>query len=159
MNLTYPQHAIETLRKNGFRITITREKVIQTLDQSNVPLSPYDVVDQIAKDAGKIDTVTVYRIFDCLEKTGLIHRILNSGKFIKCSIPHDADHSESDCCHHLAICDQCGATREIHCHVPIEVEDLPDMTIIGHRLEFIGRCRECLADLTYPIKSARKKIP
>ncbi len=140
--MSYTDHAIATLKRNGFRITAPRETVIQLLDTSTHPLSPYDAVDAL-KEKTKVDTVTVYRIFECLEKNGLIHRILNSGKYIKCSIPHNANHSEENCCHHLAICELCGATREIHCHLPIVVPNLPDMTIIGHRLEFIGRCITC----------------
>jgi len=142
MSSTYPDHALAILRKNGLRITVPRETVIQILDEAKTPLSPYDIVDRVPGTL-KMDTVTVYRIFDCLEQNGLIHRVLNSGKFIKCQIPHNASHSESNCCHHLAVCDTCGTIREIHCHVPLQVDDLPDMAITGHRLEFIGRCKNC----------------
>lgn len=142
--MQYPEHAIATLKKNGFRITTPRSAVIQLLDSFTTPLSPYDVVDQL-KSTIKIDSVTVYRIFECLEQNGLIHRVLNTGKFVKCQISRDATHSEHQCCHHLVVCEKCGLTREIHCHLPIDVADLPDMKIIGHRLELIGRCTQCSA--------------
>jgi Fur family zinc uptake transcriptional regulator len=134
---TYITHAIDTLRQNGFRITRTRERVIEILDHATAPLSPYDVTG--------IDPVTVYRIFECLEKNGLIHRVLSTGKLIKCNVEESATHTHDRCCHHLAICEICGTTREIHCHDPITIPDLPDMVITGHRLELIGRCRSCYA--------------
>jgi len=140
---SYIPHAIETLRKNGFRITTPRQQVLQVLNEATHPISPYDVVDLMAKKNKKTDAITVYRIFDCLEKNGLIHRILSSGKFIKCSIDTHAQHRNNNCCHHLAICDGCGTTREIHCHDPIHIPHIPDMIIIGHRLELIGRCTLC----------------
>jgi Fur family zinc uptake transcriptional regulator len=141
--LTYIPHAIETLRANGFRITTPRQQVLQVLNDAMHPISPYDVVDLMAQKSQKTEAITVYRIFDCLEKNGLIHRILSSGKFVKCSIaPHTAHH-QSNCCHHIAICDGCGTTREIHCHDPIHIPPISDMIITGHRLELIGRCTLC----------------
>lgn len=142
----YKTHAIQILRNNMFRITAPRQHVIDALDRATTPMSPYDIVDWLKGDGLKMDTVTVYRIFECLEANGLIHRVLSTGKYVKCGISPTAQHSHSECCHHLAICDRCGATREIHCHAPINIPDLPDMMIIGHRLELIGRCTQCQSD-------------
>ena len=141
--LTYIPHAIETLRQNGFRITTPRQQVLQVLNDATRPISPYDGVDLMAQKSQKTDAITIYRIFDCLEKNGLIHRILSSGKFVKCSIEAHTPHSQNHCCHYIAICDGCGTTREIHCHDPIPIPAIPDMIITGHRLEFTGRCTLC----------------
>jgi Fur family transcriptional regulator, zinc uptake regulator len=140
---TYVTHGINLLRSKGFRITTARQQVLAILSETEAPLSPYDVVDYMSEKNQKTDAITVYRIFDCLEQNGLIHRILSSGKFVKCRIEAHTPHSQHQCCHHIAICDGCGTTREIHCHAPIHIPPIPDMIITGHRLELIGRCTSC----------------
>lgn len=139
----YIQHSLNTLKQNGLRITQPRKHVLHILDTASEPLSPYDIADIATKSGIPTDVVTVYRIFECLEKNGLIHRVLSSGKFVKCTVAPHTHHHQDHCCHHLAICDTCGTIREIHCHPKLTLPEIPDMTIIGHRLELIGRCRTC----------------
>jgi Fe2+ or Zn2+ uptake regulation protein len=138
----YITHGITILRNKGFRITTARQQVLTILSETETALSPYDVLGYMSEKNQKTDAITVYRIFDCLEKNGLIHRILSSGKFVKCSAPHHETHTNS-ACHHIAVCDSCGTTREVHAHTPIHIPSIPDMIITGHRLELIGRCTSC----------------
>lgn len=145
----YTDTALDTLKKKGFRITRPRRLVVELLDRTDKALSAYEIKDELDKSKESADVVSIYRILDCLEENGLIHRVLNTGKVSKCHLDHE-DHCEleqSEHCHHLLICKQCGTIEEIHCE---GVEDLirgvaqkSDFTITEHRLEFSGICKGC----------------
>ena len=145
MSHTYIDQAIEKLQKNRFRITLPRRRLIAFLDHISIPVSAYDIVDHLKQLGEKMDVVTVYRILDCLEKNGLVHRLLLSGKFIKCHAKPccDSEHDHQDC-HHLVICTECGKTEEVHCaEDTMIVPKTSGFLIKGHRLEFFGICPSC----------------
>lgn len=145
----YQQQALETLKQKGFRITRPRRLVIELLDKSIVPLSAYDIKAHLDVLGDKVDTVSVYRILDCLEDNGLIHRVLSSGKVQKCQLRLE-DHckrDQQDHCHHLLICKQCKQVQEVHCpgmETLIQaIESDSGYILQSHHLEFIGLCHSC----------------
>ena len=94
--------------------------------------------------------MSVYRIIECLEDNGLLHRVLSTGKVKKCAM----DHHEDDChlpqrdhCHHLLLCSGCGKVEEVHCpgfeDVVKSVASATKFLIQQHRLEFSGLCPAC----------------
>ncbi len=141
----YVQHAIDQLRRLKYRITNTRIQILTLFDRSESALAAYDIVETLKQSGEKIDVVTTYRILDCLETNGLIHRVLSSGKYFKCAIgdchqhPHAHDH-----CHHLMICETCHKIEETHCpDIKIGLPTGNRFLIKGHRLEFFGLCEAC----------------
>ncbi|NBV42627.1 transcriptional repressor [bacterium] len=140
--MDYKTRACKILEANGNRITQPRREVISILDESQFPLSPYDIA-KIGTDKGvHLDTVTVYRIIETLETLGLVHRVLESGKFLKCG--HIG--LSNTPCHHFVVCKDCGKTVELDSHPTISNVMLPaGFNLIGHRLEFIGQCQECIS--------------
>jgi Fe2+ or Zn2+ uptake regulation protein len=136
---SFPDFALEVLRRNQFRITEPRKAVVAILDEAPLPLSPYDISKHAQKR--RLDTVTVYRVLETLETLGLVHRILSSGKFRKC----EKNEMETlKTCHHLVVCEKCGAISELAEHPHIQNVIPPKgFVITGHHLEFLGLCQGC----------------
>jgi Fur family transcriptional regulator, ferric uptake regulator len=146
---SYAEQALETLKDKGFRITKPRRLVVELLDTANKPLSAYEIKDLLVSQDEKVDTVSVYRILECLEENHLIHRVLATGKVRKCSLEHE-EHchlSQEEHCHHLLICEKCQATEEVHCpgtaELVKELEKLSNFQIRSHNMEFLGLCSRC----------------
>jgi Fur family zinc uptake transcriptional regulator len=145
----YIEQALQILKQKGFRLTQPRRHVLEALAQATEPRSPYELTDWLAGHGQKVDTVSIYRILECLEDLGLVHRVLGTGKVLKCSLEgeetctrHQADH-----CHHLLICRQCQRIAEVHCpgfeSIMAQVSAESRFRIEAHHLEFLGLCEPC----------------
>ena len=146
---TYTEQAIALLKSKGFRITRPRKLVLDLLDTAQAALSAYEIKDALDAVGEKIDTVSVYRILECLDEQGLIHRLMSSGKVKKCLLEaethcqlHQKEH-----CHHLLICQQCDRIEETHCigisAMVKKLEKQISFQIQSHHLEFTGLCQNC----------------
>lgn len=151
---TYTDHALDTLRHKGFRITRARRQVVSLLGETKAPLSAYEIRDVLETGGEKVDVVSVYRILECLETQQLIHRLMNttqgsSGKVIRCHLDHE-DHchrEQSDHCHHLLVCEACGTIDEVHCvglePVTATIQRQTGFQPRRHLMELSGLCTGC----------------
>lgn len=145
----YIDKALKILKENSFRITKQRLFVIELLDKSKEALSAYEIKDKLHTKKIDIDIVSIYRIIDCLEKNGLIHKILSSNKVKKCKLKHEnhCDKHQEHHCHHLLICERCNSVEEIHCagipNIVKKIEADSRFKIKSHNLEFYGICNSC----------------
>ena len=146
---SYTQQALHTLKHAGLRITKPRKVVIDLLDNSPIPLSAYEIKEKIDSLGEKIDTVSVYRILETLEKHHLIHRLLSSSKVQKCRLSPESfcDKHQADHCHHLLVCNQCHTVSEVHCPGANElvqaVQQAAHFQVSSHAIEFYGVCGSC----------------
>ncbi len=146
----YIDYAIGLLKDKGFRITKPRRLVVELLDASREALSAYEIKDLLEANGEKVDTVSVYRILQCLEENRLVHRVLTSGKVKKCMLEHEEQCSlaQEEHCHHLLICKACDAIEEVHCpgtRVLVDaLEAQSRFKIQSHNMEFIGLCAQCV---------------
>jgi Fur family transcriptional regulator, zinc uptake regulator len=145
----YATHALAVLKEKGYRITKPRRLVLELLERTAEGLSPYEMGDLLRENGQEIDTVSIYRIIETLEKHHLVHRLLGSGKLLKCHL-EDESHCEKaqhDHCHHFFICTACGAIQEVHCpnlqEVLAVLEAAQGIHITEHSLELRGQCRAC----------------
>lgn len=151
----YTTHALAQLKTSGLRITNPRRLVVSALSETNQPLSAYQLRDQLMASGEKADVVTVYRILDCLEANGLIHRLTgagpNSGKVIRCQLGDESSctHHGHHHCHHVLVCQTCQRVEEVHCQgledVVKQVAQDSGFAIQHHTLEFTGLCPQCQA--------------
>ncbi len=147
---TYIDFSLKHLTSKGFRITKPRRLVLELLDKTNKPLSAYEIKAKLDAKGSKIDTVSIYRILECLEENHLIHRTLTTGKVSKCQLEHESQchRHQHDHCHHLLICQQCEAVEEVHCpgtaSLVKEVEKSTQFKIQSHSIEFLGLCKTCM---------------
>lgn len=144
----YPKLALELLKKKGYRQTKPRELVLRVLDEAEVSLSPYDIVDYVKNKGEKADVVSVYRILQAFEENGLVHKVISSGKYRKCHLSEDMEHHDHSAhCHHNLVCKSCGLIEEINCQGMNLIEQVVTSSsmfkIESHALEFYGLCKNC----------------
>src|SRR3989338_4753007 len=99
----YLDKALKILKENDFRITKQRLFVIELLDKSKEALSAYEMKDKLQTKKLDVDIVSIYRIIDCLEKNGLVHKVLSTNKVKKCKLKNEdtCKKHEDNHCHHL----------------------------------------------------------
>ena len=104
-------HAEQTCKANGARLTDKRKQILSSLINSNKALSAYEIVDICAKELGSaIPAMSVYRILDFLESENLVHKLHLANKYVACShISCDHAHEVSQ----FLICDECSRVEEI----------------------------------------------
>lgn len=146
MKSGYFEKALKILKESNFRITKPRQLVIELLDKSKEALSAYEIKNKLGN---KVDTVSIYRIIECLEEKKLVHRVLSTNKIMKCQLKHEEEcnkHQEHHC-HHLLICQKCNSIEEVHCagvtSIIKKLEKDSKFKIKNHNIEFYGTCNDC----------------
>jgi len=100
------QDSIRVLHAHGYKATKPRKLVLEVLEESEKPLSPYDIQGVLRARYKYLNHVTIYRILDLLCRLNLAHKMLSSGRFVKCSL------NAIEGCHRFMVCKGCGAIQE-----------------------------------------------
>jgi Fur family zinc uptake transcriptional regulator len=154
---TYVQHALTSLKAQGLRLTHPRQRVVGVLAEATFPLSAYDIKALLDEQGTPVDTVSVYRVLDCLEQLHLIHRVGNTGKVVSCQRTHTPCqyhhevkpyHVQEHHWHVLLVCVGCGqvAEAETSPHLNAFAQQLVSQqgfTPQAGALEVKGWCRGC----------------
>ncbi|MCS7247519.1 MAG: transcriptional repressor [Anaerolineales bacterium] len=99
--MTHCHTTIQSLRRQGFRITPQREMIIETLTQSNAHLSAEEIHKRIKPRSKTINLATVYRTLDLLVEQGHATRLIGKeGKFLYATRQHSR--------HLHLVCRKCG---------------------------------------------------
>jgi len=135
------QDSIRILQARGYKSTRTRKLVLQVLEKTEKPLSPYDI-QGILRTRGKyLNHVTIYRILDLFCRLNLAHKMLSGGGFVKCNL----DAAEG--CHRFMVCQDCGAIQEFAdeglCQGEDEFARSLGFHTEHHLSEFSGVCSRC----------------
>ena len=135
------QDSIRILQARGYKATRTRKLVLQVLEETEKPLSPYDI-QGILRTRGKyLNHVTIYRILDLFCRLNLAHKMLSGGGFVKCNL----DAAEG--CHRFMVCQDCGAIQEFAdeglCQGEDEFARSLGFHTEHHLSEFSGVCSRC----------------
>jgi Fe2+ or Zn2+ uptake regulation protein len=135
------QDSIRILQAQGYKATRTRKLVLQVLEETERPLSPYDIQGILRTRAKYLNHVTIYRILDLLCRLNLAHKMLSGGGFVKCNL----DAAEG--CHRFMICHDCGAIQEFAdeglCRGENEFARNLGFHTEHHLSEFSGLCSHC----------------
>ena len=133
--------SIRTLRDQGYKATRSRKLVLEVLQQTERPLSPYDIQGILRASGEDLNHVTIYRTLDLLCSLSLAHKMLSGGGFLKCSL--DA----TDGCHRFMICQDCGGIQEFAdeglCQGENEFARTLGFHTRHHLSEFYGLCSRC----------------
>lgn len=145
--MSYTEEALKLLKKLGYKNTKPRQIILKVLDDSEIPLSPYEISEQIKKLGETGDVVGIYRSIEILEEHGLVHKVLSTNKYLKCKLQLDVENNENHLCHHNIICKKCGAIKEVNC-VGLNlferiVKSEHSFDVEYHALEFYGLCSLC----------------
>ncbi len=133
--------SIRALQAQGYKATKPRKLVLHILEETERPLSPYEI-QAILRARGKyLNHVTIYRILDLLCHLNLAHKVLSCGGFIKCSLDTAAG------CHRFMVCQDCGAIQEF-ADEELCQEESGFARSLGfhtehHLSEFSGLCSRC----------------
>ena len=135
------QDSIHTLQAQGYKATKQRKLVLEVLEESEKPVSPYDI-QGILRTRGKyINHVTIYRILDLLCHLNLAHKMLSGGGFLKCSL------NAAEGCHRFMVCQDCGAIQEFAnkelCREENNLARDLGFHTEHHLSEFYGLCSNC----------------
>lgn len=131
---------LDCLQANGYRLTGSRQAVVEIIAGSQRLMSPLEVYEQARSRYPGLGLVTVYRTVDKLEELGLIQRVHQpSGcqAFIASHFGHQ----------HLIVCQQCGRVQYFDGDQlePLmkDVEGKSGYQISDHWLQFFGLCDDC----------------
>ncbi len=141
--LTYTEFALANLKKEGYKITGPRMAVIEVLAKTSRSLSPYKISEiALQKHQINLDTVTVYRIIQVMEKLELVHKVHGVEGYIRCEVK-----KEDKDCHHSFICKKCKKVQEVSGEnldaFVKQMEKLHRFKVDKHQLELSGLCKKC----------------
>jgi len=135
------QDSIRILQAHGHKATRPRKLVLEVLEETEKPLSPYDIQGILHTRGRHLNHVTIYRILDLLCSLNLAHKVLSRGGFVKCNL----DTAEG--CHRFMVCQECGAIREFAdeglCRGENEFARNLGFYTEHHLSEFSGLCSRC----------------
>ncbi len=140
--MTTKTSATEALHTSGYRLTMQRQIVWDTLRQAKKHLSADDLLGQIRKQYPRFNVATVYRSLEVLEELRLIKetRIGDRGYY---------ELAEEGTDHYHLVCDQCGSTLHIEGDhlVPVlhHITEEHGFVVSSADLVVHGRCARCQA--------------
>ena len=140
-NIAMVQDSIRILQAQGYKATKPRRLVFDVLEETEKPLSPYDIQETLRQRGKYLNHVTIYRTLDLFCSLNLAHKMLSSGGFVKCSL----DAIEG--CHRFMVCQHCGAIQEFAdralCQGENEFAQNFGFHTEYHLSEFSGLCSQC----------------
>ena len=132
----------DRLREAGERVTHQRLLVADALTAIGRQVTAQELYDRIRRRDPRIGRATVFRTLEALVTAGVARRLEQDGHvygYVACRPEHH---------HHLA-CDRCGRVMEIGegyiSPVAERVSRELGFRIDDARLDFYGRCADCLA--------------
>ncbi|OGN95673.1 MAG: hypothetical protein A2Z77_07805 [Chloroflexi bacterium RBG_13_51_36] len=135
------QDSIQTLQAQGYKATRPRKLVLEVLEESEKPISPYDIQGILRTRGKQINHVTIYRTLDLLCRLNLAHKMMSGGGFLKCSL------NAAEGCHRFMVCQDCGAIQEFAnkelCREENQLARDLGFHTEHHLSEFYGLCSGC----------------
>lgn len=141
-------HTTAALRLSGDggqRYTSSRRAIVEVLAQSDHPLT----LPQILALEPLLSQSSAYRNLAELINAGVVHRIVVADEHGHFELAEDLTGH-----HHHLICRSCGSVTDFVVPAPAEatidralasIADERDFQVEHHRLDLVGRCRECVS--------------
>jgi len=129
------------LRKNGYRATPGRIRLLKILSSEPKPLTVPEIQKKLR---GKTDAVTLYRSLDAFADSDLVHRVDLQHGHVHYEIVVGRKH------HHHLTCTTCERVEDV---VGCEDEQLVNKAlkqtkgfsrVTNHSLELFGLCNNCI---------------
>ena len=143
--MTNPQTAknwLDSLKENGYRLTMPRQVVVETIASSQRILTPLDVFEYARRRYPSLGLVTVYRTIEKLEELGCLQRVhqpTGCQGFVAAAAGHQ----------HLLICEQCGIvsyfsgdSKKMDALIDAVVKS-SGYQVHDHWLQLFGICEKC----------------
>lgn len=132
---------INTLKKNGFRITAIRVALVKIFTKQKGPLSAMELLTKIRRTIPSVDKTTIYREIAFLKEQKILYEV-QLGEDKKRFELMTKDH------HHHIVCLRCDAVEDVRLKKDLFREEqriaaLKKFKILHHSLEFFGLCTNC----------------
>jgi len=134
----------QQLQSQSYKLTPQREATVRVLLEHEVDhLSAEDVFMLVKDKSPDIGLATVYRTLELLSELHVVEK-LNFGDGVA---RYDLRNENNRHHHHHLICMKCGSVEEIMEDMLLPLEDRLEkeynFTVMDHRLDFHGVCRNC----------------
>ena len=127
-------------KRLNLRMTRQRKVIVEELRKVNTHPSADEIYEMVRKRLPRISLGTVYRNLEILSKNGKIQKLELGCKLKRFDGIAD-NHYHIRCLH----CDRVvDAPADFDVAVNHDLKSVTDFKIIGHRLEFIGICPDCI---------------
>ncbi len=132
----------EIVKSAGKSLTKQRCVIIETLAANKLPMSAYELRDQIKITEQNLNISTVYRVLDFWISLGLIHKIESANRFMVCSDEHQHQfHVIQHCTRCENVVESCELASQTKMQLSHEFRALENQVI-----EIKGICLECEAN-------------
>jgi Fur family zinc uptake transcriptional regulator len=125
----------------GVQFTSIRKAVLTLIYQQNKHITAYKLLDLLSNMNQKVQSMTVYRTLEFLQKQHLIHRIDTKNAYIACDSPHELHHAI------LLLCEKCCDSKEIITSVlkkaAKKIVDENHFLLSSKPIELAGICKKC----------------
>lgn len=132
---------LQRLRESGYKLTNARVVVLNVLEQHDGHLTSTQVIDAVAAIDASIGRASVFRTLDLLTSLAIIRPTYISSSITPTYVLLPGGH------HHHIVCTRCNRVIEFNdCglkELEHKLEQIYDLKITGHLLEFFARCGEC----------------
>lgn len=138
--MTAFEQAVKTLKRNGYKTTGKRQRILEILYNKKKYMSAKEVQDHLKEMFPGISPDTIYRNLHTFVELAVVEETeLNGEKLFRSSCDVHGHH------HHF-ICTECGKTKELElCPMDLLNEQLPGCKVTSHRFELFGMCDDCCA--------------
>lgn len=128
------------LQTNGYRLTASRQAIIDKLASSGGHMTADDLAQQVRHDNPHVGRMTVYRTLELLSELGVIRPIYQGTGAAHFVLMAQGNHHHFICnrCHEVIEFDECTAdtlTQQLAQQIQFQVQ--------GHLLEVHGLCVGC----------------
>jgi len=135
-------------------MTRQRKVILDELRRVKNHPSADEVYEIVRKKLPRISLGTVYRNLEILARLGEIQQLE-----LGCAMKRFDGNPQN---HYHIRCIQCNRVDDLMVDPLIDVEnqiyDSTDYEVVGHRLEFLGRCRKCMKNKS-PLPSTASPLP
>lgn len=135
---------LETLKKQGARLTPARRLLLDIFTKHPEPLSELEIRQKLKSQGLVVNKTTTYRALTHLKQSGIVNEIeLGDGKkrYELSNQPH----------HHHLVCQKCKTIHDIQLdndlkQIEQKIKKQKGFINLSHTLEFFGLCQICAKD-------------
>lgn len=121
------------------RMTTQRQVIMEELRKVKTHPTAGELCQMVRRRLPRISLGTVYRNLDILSRAGLIQKLDVAGQEMR----FDGDIRD----HYHLRCLECGGVSDVEmpllADIDQAVQEASGFEVLGHRLEFVGRCLGC----------------
>jgi len=139
-----PPTLVETIRKNGHKLTRLRLLLLRYFSEHNLPVSAAELLQFAETKKVLVNKTSIYRELEFLMSQRVIKEVHFGDRTSRFELYENEDEDH----HHHLICTHCRGIQGVGCTDQLKrheqkVYQQHQFAVTRHLLEFFGICREC----------------